>query len=182
MEEYTFLLTIASIIVPVCATIIVAVYTVVSRVKAEHKPYLILEKIESLSEKIEIFLSDMGFDEVTINTFINEEAREQFKKELNTTVEVIENKQNKKVIKGNPISGEKSEIKNLITNEDKVVLIAKIFGLESKSTQSGWFIITLKLTDYTDSIMANIFTKKEEEFNYLLDNIKKENGINSKEI
>ena len=131
------------------------------------------EKIESLSEKIEIFLSDMGFDEVTINTFINEEAREQFKKELNTTVEVIENKQNKKVIKGNPISGEESEIKNLITNEDKVVLIAKIFGLESKSTQSGWFIITLKLTDYTDSIMANIFTKKEEEFNYLLDNVKK---------
>jgi len=62
MEEYTFLLTIASIIVPVCATIIVAVYTVVSRVKAEHKPYLILEKIESLSnlDKCLYFVTMLG--------------------------------------------------------------------------------------------------------------------------
>ena len=48
-----------------------------------------------------------------------------------------------------------------MTNEDKVVLIAKVFGLDSKSTQSGWYIISLKLTDYTDSIISNIFTKKE---------------------
>ncbi len=131
------------------------------------------EKIESLKEKIEIFLSDMGFDEININTFINEEEREKFKKELETTIEVVENKENKKVIKGNPIVGDVSDIKNIITNEDKVVLVAKVFGLESKSTQSGWFIITLKLTDNTDSMMANIFTKKEEEFNHYLDNIKK---------
>lgn len=49
MEKYTFLLTIASIIVPVCATIIASVYTVVNRVKAEHKPYIILDKIENIS-------------------------------------------------------------------------------------------------------------------------------------
>lgn len=49
MEKYTFLLTIASIIVPVCATIIASVYTVLSRVKAEHKPYIILDKIENIS-------------------------------------------------------------------------------------------------------------------------------------
>lgn len=62
MEEYTFLLTIASIIVPVCVTIIVSVYTVVSRVKAEHKPYLILDKIESLSnlDKCLYFVTMLG--------------------------------------------------------------------------------------------------------------------------
>lgn len=49
MENYTFLLTIASIIVPVCATIICAVYTVEKRVKAEHKPYIVLDCIPSLS-------------------------------------------------------------------------------------------------------------------------------------
>ena len=41
MEEFTFVLTIASIIIPVCATIICAVYTVEKRVKAEHKPYIV---------------------------------------------------------------------------------------------------------------------------------------------
>ena len=49
MEEYTFVLTIASIVVPVCATIIAAMYTVAGRVKAEHKPYIILDKIEDVS-------------------------------------------------------------------------------------------------------------------------------------
>ena len=131
-------------------------------------------KIEEIKEKIEIFMSDMGFDDVEVTSNINEEEREKFKKELNTTTEKIVNKEVRKTIKGNPIAGEPSEIKNLITNEDRVILIAQVFGIDSKSTQSGWFIITLKLTDYTDSIMANIFTKKQEEFDYLLSNIKKD--------
>ncbi len=49
MEKYTFVLTIASIIVPVLATILASVYTVVNRVKAEHKPYLVLDTIEDLN-------------------------------------------------------------------------------------------------------------------------------------
>ncbi len=132
------------------------------------------DKIESLKEKIEIFLSDMGFDLIEVTATIDEEERKKFKEQLNSTVEVVQNRNTKQTIKGNPISGEISQIKNLMSNEDKVVLIAKVFGLDSRSTQSGWYIITLKLTDYTDSIMANIFTKKEEEYNYLLSQIKKD--------
>ncbi|UKI58325.1 MAG: hypothetical protein L6V81_02590 [Clostridium sp.] len=87
----------------------------------------------------------------------------------------LKSKKTRTTIKGNPIAGDVSQIKNLIAAEDKVVLIAKVFGVDSKSTQSGWFIITLKLTDYTDSIMANIFLlKKQEEFDYFLSNIKKD--------
>lgn len=131
-------------------------------------------KIEEIKEKIEIFMSDMGFDDIEVTANINETEREKFKQTLDVVTEKIVNKETRKTIKGNPIAGEASEIKNLITNEDRVVLIAKVFGIDSKSTQSGWFIITLKLTDYTDSIMANIFTKKQEEFDYLLSNIKKD--------
>ena len=49
MEEFTFILTIASIIIPVCATIICAVYTVEKRVKAEHKPYIVLDSIQTVN-------------------------------------------------------------------------------------------------------------------------------------
>jgi hypothetical protein len=49
MEEFTFVLTIASIIIPVCATIICAVYTVEKRVKAEHKPYIVLDSIQTVN-------------------------------------------------------------------------------------------------------------------------------------
>ena len=48
MELFTILLTIASILVPVCATIIAAIYTVDNRVKAEHKPYIVLNHINEI--------------------------------------------------------------------------------------------------------------------------------------
>jgi len=131
-------------------------------------------KIDGLSENIEIFLSDMGFDDVKVVSFINEEEREKFKNSLKETEVVIEKKSDIEVIRGNKIAGESSQIKNLITQEDNVVLVAQIFGVEGRSTQSGWFIVTLKLTDLTDSIVANIFTKKEEEYNYLLSKLKKD--------
>jgi len=50
MSILTLLLTIASIVVPVCATIIAAVYTVENRVKAEHKPYIVLDKITGVDK------------------------------------------------------------------------------------------------------------------------------------
>ena len=131
-------------------------------------------KIESLKEKIEIFLSDMGFDLIEVTATIDEEERKKFKEQLNSSLEVVQNKKTRQTIKGSPISGDVSQIKNLISNLNNVVLIAKVFGLDARNTPSGWYIINLKLTDYTDSIMANIFTKKEDEYNYLLREIKKD--------
>ena len=131
-------------------------------------------KIESLKEKIEIFLSDMGFDLIEVTATIDEEERKKFKEQLNSSLEVVQNKKTKQTIKGSPISGDVSQIKNLISNENNVVLVAKVFGLDARNTPSGWYIINLKLTDYTDSIMANIFTKKEDEYNYLLSQVKKD--------
>ncbi|MDD6272165.1 MAG: PolC-type DNA polymerase III [bacterium] len=131
-----------------------------------------VNKINSLSEKIEMFLSDMGFKDISISAHINEEDRKKFKEEMENITQVVANKQTSKVIKGKSVIGNVSEIKNLVTNENNIVVIAEVFGIDSKSTQSGWFIITLKITDYTDSMMANIFTKDESEFNNLLKEIK----------
>ena len=62
MQEITFVLTIASIVVPVIATILTTVYTVINRVKAEHKPYLILDKIGDLDnlDKSHYFITMLG--------------------------------------------------------------------------------------------------------------------------
>ncbi len=131
------------------------------------------EKIESLSEKIEIFLTDMGFDDVNISVNISEELRQEFKSEVekennstsqNTIVDIL--------IKGKSIKGEASLIKNLITNENNVIIIGEVFGVEGRTTPSGWNIVTLKITDYSDSIISNIFTKDESEYNNLLKRVK----------
>ena len=47
--DYTLILTIASIVIPVCATIITTKYTVENRVKAEHKPYVVLDSITNIN-------------------------------------------------------------------------------------------------------------------------------------
>ncbi len=131
------------------------------------------EKIESLEEKIESFLVDMGFDDISIEANISEKLREEFALEIEKEEE--KNEKTVKVdslIKGRNIKGEASSIKNLITNENNVIIIGEVFGVESKTTQSGWNIITLKITDYTDSIISNIFTKDTDEFNNYLKRIK----------
>ncbi len=131
------------------------------------------EKIESLEEKIETFLVDMGFEDISVEANISESLRREFEEEVKK--EEITSKENTtvdNVIKGRSIKGEASLIKNLITNENNVIIIGEVFGVESKNTQSGWNIITIKITDYTDSIVSNIFTKDEGEFNNYLKNIK----------
>lgn len=62
MGDITLILTVASIIVPVCATIIMSVYTVEMRVKAEHKPYVVLSRISELSkiDKCYYFITLLG--------------------------------------------------------------------------------------------------------------------------
>ena len=131
------------------------------------------EKIESLKEKIEMFLVDMGFEDINIEVSISEELRKAFKDEIEKESSK-EEKANKTdpLIKGRNIKGDASSIKNLITNENNVIIIGEVFGVEGRTTQSGWNIITLKITDYTDSIISNIFTKEEEEYNNLLKRIK----------
>ena len=67
---------------------------------------------------------------------------------------------------GKEITDEKTPI-NLIQYEmDNVTVEAKIFGIDLfESSKSNFKIITLKITDSTDSIYCKIFTKDEEEFN-----------------
>ncbi len=133
------------------------------------------KKINSLRENIEIFLNDMGFIDITVNPIINEEERKKFKESLKETEEEIKVKNEIEVIRGSKIKGTSSKISNLISNEDDVILIANIFGMEGISTPKGWYIITLKLTDFTDSIVSKIFTRKKEEYDFLMSKLKNGN-------
>ena len=129
-------------------------------------------KIDEISEKIIEFMNDMGFDNVEVTCVINEEERKKFIEEIEHIQEVKINKQTSKVIKGKSVLGDLSDIKNLTTDQRNVAILAEVFGVDSNTTQSGWFIITLKLTDYTDSMIGKMFTKDEGEYNKLLSEIK----------
>ena len=128
-------------------------------------------KINSLREKMISFLSDMGYQGVEVKAIINEEERKKFQDKIESEEEktvIVKDK----LIKGKNIVGEVSLIKNLISNENNIIIIGEVFGVDARTTQSGWNILTLKITDYTDSIMSNIFTKSSEEFDRLQSSIK----------
>ena len=113
------------------------------------------DKIKSLEEKIESFLIDMGYSDIEIKVNIDEEERAKFKEKIKEDEPKKEKTKSAKLIKGKSIIGNQSFIKNLITNENNVIIIGKVFGVEARTTQSGWNILTIKITDFTDSIISN---------------------------
>lgn len=103
-----------------------------------------IEKIDSLKPKIINFLKCMGY-EVDIISHINEEEHKKLQEEIIVNIEEATPKETKRILKGTFIKGESRTIKNLITAEDNVIITGFVFGVEGKTTASGWNIITLKV-------------------------------------
>ncbi len=136
-------------------------------IKVETLNKIQLNKMSELIPSIKEFLNDIGFN-AEIETFINEEARNEVKKLIEKKDEVKKERKNAtSLIKGSPIKGEVSKIKNVITEENNVIFEAFIFNLDIKETNSKFTIFTLKISDYSDSIVAKIFSSSKSEIDML---------------
>ena len=125
-------------------------------------------KFNSIKETLEKDLNNSGFN-VNIITKIDKEKAQELMEEIEKEKKIIpaiKEKKESPFIMGKEITDEKTPI-NLIQYEmDNVTVEAKIFGIDLfESSKSNFKIITLKITDSTDSIYCKIFTKDEEEFN-----------------
>mgnify|MGYP006330900449 CR=1 FL=1 len=91
-------------------------------------------------------------------------CRKEIKEEIeNSKTDIIVNKEPEfKIIMGEEIKSKKiTEIKDIIGEENNVTVEAYIFGIEEfVSNKSNFKILTLKISDKTDSILAKIFKKK----------------------
>jgi len=140
-----------------------------------------------------------GFD-IMIDTYIDEEESKKTKEEINKALQidveslknnhpVIEKKEakpttnfktkyekkevNEDTIKGRVIKDAPVSIKSIVGEEDSITIDAEVFGVEEFEPASKEFkILTLKLTDYTDSIYAKMFSRDPEEFNNIKKNTK----------
>ena len=126
-------------------------------------------KFKSIKEPLEKNLQEVGFN-IKIIIKINEEKaqalREEIEKEKTKIIPKVTPKKESPFIMGREITDEVTPI-NLINFEmDNVTVDAKIFGIDIfESSKSNFKIITLKLTDGTDSIYCKIFCREDEEFN-----------------
>ena len=130
-------------------------------------------KLESIKDTLEKDLNNAGFN-LKIASYINEEVSKEIEKQIEKEKMIKETpKIESPYIMGREIIDEKTPI-NLITYEmDNVTVEAKVFGKEVfESSKSDFKIITLKLTDKTDSMYSKIFCNSKEDFNKYDKNLK----------
>lgn len=124
-------------------------------------------KFNSIKAHLQKALITSGFN-IKITTKINEqeaqEIREEIEKEKLTVIPKTVLKENPNIM-GREIKNEITPI-NMVTFEiDNVTVEAKIFDMDIfESSKSNFKIITLKLTDGTDSMYCKIFCKEDEDF------------------
>ena len=136
-------------------------------------------------DKVNEILNLMGFN--TLNTMVNEFNRTKVEKSIVKDLEVkVENKlihEEKKedkfktrpkkyktvidenVLYGKVIDEEIREINSIVGEDVDLAIEAEVFGVDVfESTKSDFKIITLKITDYTNSIYAKLFLNTKEDF------------------
>ncbi len=122
-------------------------------------------------------LETIGLYNFNINCKLNEQLKEELKKEIKEQKQdLIITKKENPIIMGNEISGKVVPISTIAGEENNVVVEAYVFGIDLfESTKSNFKILTLKISDKNDSILAKIFSKDEEEFNKIKKSIKENN-------
>ena len=150
------------------------------------------ERLERCLPKITTFYKKMGYNfNIEVIVRREENVLEEIQDELNnieipTTVAApkevkqeeapAEKKQFRREPKdensviGRGIKEDPIKIKTLIGEDNNVVVEGKVFGVEYfESSKTDFKIITLKITDYSDSIYCKVFVREDDEYKRLTD-------------
>ena len=157
-----------------------------------------VEKLNNCLEKIEQFYKNLGYkfnievilkhEDNLLNEIQNELEEEVNKIDLTPkkvkkeTTESPEKKYTRKEPKdpnsviGRGIKDEPIKIKTLIGEDNNVTVEAQVFGVDYfESSKTDFKIITLKITDYSDSIYCKVFSRDDDEYKALSKEFKEGN-------
>lgn len=153
------------------------------------------ERLEKCLPKISLFYKRLGYNfNIEVIARREENILEEIQNELNNVElpeappikkEEIEEKpkpekkqfrreaKDPNSVIGRGIKEEPIKIKTLIGEDNNVVIEAKVFGTDYfESTKTDFKIITLKVTDYSDSIYCKAFVREDEEYKRLCKELK----------
>ncbi len=113
------------------------------------------------------------------------ELKNQIEKEKEVTVSTTKITKKEKEVKDDkkPVyhakkTTEITPIKDVIYEVDNINIKGCIFGIDYFESKSGYKIITLKVTDYTDSMYVKMFTKDDDEYKLIKKLLKEGNWYN----
>jgi DNA polymerase-3 subunit alpha (Gram-positive type) len=119
-------------------------------------------------------LSNLGFNNLDLNTEINQEKNAAIKKAIEETIasgKVTNDAPKSSIILGKHIDGELTKISAILGDVTNIIVEAYVFGKETRNTDKT-NIMTLKISDKTNSIIAKFFVRELSEFNEIDKNIK----------
>ena len=127
-----------------------------------------LREEDNLLEEIQHELENIEIPEIEKH----EEKKESPKKEK----KYYREKKNENCVIGRNISEEPIKIKTIIGEDANIVMEGKVFGVEFfESTKTDFKIITLKVTDFSDSIYCKVFVRDKDEYERLSSEFKEGN-------
>ena len=135
-------------------------------------------EINKEAKKISADLLSYGLPELIITTRLNNEKHEEIVNELKKgreKVDIDTIKKESTIICGTHAKGKVSSINDLNTEVNNVVIEAYVFNVEMverTSSRGPFYILNLKISDRTNSILAKLIRYKEEEINYIVSSIK----------
>lgn len=147
------------------------------------------EKIASCIEEIELFYQKFGYrkeipiivrkDQIVLEEIQGELESDLKKKDIKVESIPHSTKSKKRYEKdpnsilGRSIKEKPITIKTLIGEDNNVVVEARMFGVDYfESSKTDFKIITLKITDDTDSIYCKVFVRDSEEYKRLQKELK----------
>ena len=156
-------------------------------------------KLEKVFPKIKKFYKRLSYDD-NIEIIINHhnDVQEAIQHELENIEVEVSNKKEKDKVKedvvkekkqyrrapkdensifgGHAIKEKPIKIKTIIGEDGDVAVEAKVFGLDFfESAKTDFKIITLKITDFSDSMYCKVFVRDDEEYNTLKKELKEGN-------
>ena len=162
---------------------------VVSNEQEQTKLNKVLNKVQKFYKKL-----DYGQD-IEIIVDHKEDIQDAIQKELEDTLKdlkIIEEKEPPKekekrlfrrekkdensIFGGRAIKDKPIKIKTILGEDGDVVVEAKVFGTDFfESAKTDFKIITLKITDYSDSMYCKLFVRDDEEYSKLKKELKEDN-------
>ncbi len=126
----------------------------------------IYENVESRDEIVKMIdesINEIDIPDINQNKFKSEEKKFPTRRKKIVTVE------DERVYYGEVIEGEATALKDIVLENTDLIVECEIFGCDVfESSKSSFKIITLKITDYTDSMYAKIFLNSSVELERLL--------------
>lgn len=124
-----------------------------------------LKRLEQFS------ITDVKFD-VTINEEKRGIIKQAIAEEKSKSVIVKKTPKQKVVIYGRSFSGKPTSLNNILGPETNVVVEVFVFGLDViKTSKENLKIITMKISDKTDSLYGKIFTRNDDDLNSIVDGV-----------